>query len=336
MSKNIKIIAETAWHHEGDFDFMKNLVSKICKTKTDIVKLHLTLDIDEYMHSSHPLYNNSKNWMLSKDQWRIILNIIKDSGKELMLLYNDRKAAEYGSQFNPDIIEIHSACLNDYHLLNKVNTHVGSHTKIAIGVGGSTIYEVESAIKFLHNDNIILMFGFQNYPTKYEDINFDKVRKIMKLFSNYDFGYADHCAWNEPNNLLITLLGAAQGMNYIEKHVTTEFGKERCDWNSAISIDMLNELVNKIEIVNKCNGNGLLELNEAEQKYSQFGISKKAPILCCDVESGDVIEPQKLIFQRTGEYSDLSQLDAINSFGKWFSKALKSGTILLKKYIKSV
>jgi len=26
----MKLIAETAWHHEGDFDFMKNLVTEIC------------------------------------------------------------------------------------------------------------------------------------------------------------------------------------------------------------------------------------------------------------------------------------------------------------------
>ena len=44
-----KLIAETAWHHEGDYDFMKNLVTSICKlSKADIVKFHITLDLDEY------------------------------------------------------------------------------------------------------------------------------------------------------------------------------------------------------------------------------------------------------------------------------------------------
>ena len=53
-----KIIAETAWHHEGDFTFMKNLVTKICKeSDVDIVKFHITLDLDEYMNKDHDAYN---------------------------------------------------------------------------------------------------------------------------------------------------------------------------------------------------------------------------------------------------------------------------------------
>ena len=54
----MKLIAETAWHHEGDYEFMKNLVTEISsKTEADIVKLHITLDFDEYMDSSHDAYS---------------------------------------------------------------------------------------------------------------------------------------------------------------------------------------------------------------------------------------------------------------------------------------
>jgi N,N'-diacetyllegionaminate synthase len=46
----IKLIAETAWHHEGDFIFMKDLVARICEnSNADVVKFHITLDLDEYM-----------------------------------------------------------------------------------------------------------------------------------------------------------------------------------------------------------------------------------------------------------------------------------------------
>ena len=38
----IKLIAETAWHHEGDFVFFKNLINEIVKnTDADIVKMHI-------------------------------------------------------------------------------------------------------------------------------------------------------------------------------------------------------------------------------------------------------------------------------------------------------
>ena len=42
-----KMIAETAWHHEGDFAFMKKLVTEISNDSlADIVKLHITLDFE--------------------------------------------------------------------------------------------------------------------------------------------------------------------------------------------------------------------------------------------------------------------------------------------------
>ena len=61
----MKLIAETAWHHEGDFEFMKELNNTIInESRADIVKYHLSLDRDEYMQSDHPLYNNMGRWML--------------------------------------------------------------------------------------------------------------------------------------------------------------------------------------------------------------------------------------------------------------------------------
>ena len=66
----IKLIAETAWHHEGDFAFMRDLVEEICENSlADIVKLHITLDLNEYMDFKHPSYNLLKKWMLSEEQW---------------------------------------------------------------------------------------------------------------------------------------------------------------------------------------------------------------------------------------------------------------------------
>ena len=50
----MKLIAETAWHHEGDFTFMTDLVSNISNnTHADIIKMHITLNFDEYMDQNH-------------------------------------------------------------------------------------------------------------------------------------------------------------------------------------------------------------------------------------------------------------------------------------------
>ena len=102
----MKLIAETAWHHEGDFKFMQNLISDILtKTKADIIKLHITLNLDEYMDSKHQLYIKLKSMLFTQDQWEEIILMVKRYNKEVMIIANDSKAIKFVSNFQPDYIE---------------------------------------------------------------------------------------------------------------------------------------------------------------------------------------------------------------------------------------
>ena len=278
MPCKIKLIAETAWHHEGDFNFFCNLNSSLINSKGEIIKYHLTLDLDEYMDSQYELYSTLRQRLLSRNQWDEIITQTLESGKEILYLVNDTSAVDYITKYHPAMLEIHSVCLNDIHLIKAVKSAFGAQLKIFLGVGGSTLYEIERAINILQNPNIVLMFGFQNYPTQYEDINLWKIRKITNLYPDFSFGYADHTSWDNPNNRLISLLVASQGMDYLEKHVTIVYGTPRCDWVSAISIEMFDQLADNIAIIDKINGNGNLELNMAEQASAVFGPMKKAAI----------------------------------------------------------
>ena len=328
----MKLIAETAWHHQGDYGFMQELFLSINRrTEADIVKFHLTLDLDEYMSGDHPLYQTLKSWMLGEEQWKEIIKMVVSSNKELMLLFNDRKAVEFGMCYNPSNVEIHSVSLNDIHLLRALKQHLGRKTMVFLGVGGSTLYEIEHAINILQTPNIVLMFGFQNYPTNYKNINFTKMRRIMRLFPDYKFGYADHTAWDEPNNILITLLGAALGMDYVEKHVTIALGEERADWSACVSIEMLNQINEGIAILEKCNGDSYLALNPAEEEYRRFGPMKKAGILCKDVQSGDLLTEDIICFKRSSQVTDFSQIEVLNSISNKFRKNFKCDHVLMFK-----
>lgn len=330
----IKLIAETAWHHQGDLDFYKNLISKILENKNaDIIKLHLTIDFNEYMHSDHTAFADLEEMMFSKEEWNQILEIVEHSNKEKIFLFNDTKAIEIGMKYNPEIVEIHSACLNDIHLLDALKTNISRETKVMLGVGGSTLYEIEKAIQRIETDNIVLMHGFQNYPTKYDDINFAKIKKLMNLYPNYEHGYADHTAWDEPNNILITLLGAALGMYYVEKHVTTNFGKDRIDGSAAISLEMFDDLKSNLNLLSECYGTGLLEMNSGEKKYSQFGPIKKAAFLNKDVKKDEVLTEEMISFKRTSQTANLTQIDILSKVGDKFTTEVKANTLLTKELL---
>lgn len=328
----MKLIAETAWHHDGDLNFFLKLVETVCsETESDYIKYHVTLDVDEYMHVDHPGYEWAKERVFTKEEWTKIFNITEKHGKKLMLLFNDTKAVEFGMQFDPDLVEIHSVCLNDINLLKSLKDAIGEkQTKIVLGVGGTDLYEIEHAIHFLDNDNIVMMHGFQNYPTEYQDINFSKVSKIMSLYPNLEHGYADHTAWNHEHNVFITMMGAALGMDYIEKHVTTDPGEGRTDWQAAITIENFIQIQEKIKVLSMAKGDGLLKMNKGEESYSTFGVMKKAAILKEDVLKNQTLTLDKISFKRTGQSSDLSQLDIIKCQGKVFTATLSKGQTINK------
>jgi N,N'-diacetyllegionaminate synthase len=329
-----KTIAETAWHHEGDFAFMKNLVTKICtESDVDIVKFHITLDLDEYMNKDHDAYEMLKSWMLSESNWEELIYIVRENNKELMLLLNDTKAVEFSKKYSPEMVELHSVALNVPRLQDSVLKNISDKSKIVIGVGGCSLSEIEEAVKFFHSREIVLMFGFQNYPTKYEDVNLHKIRKIQELFQGSTFGYADHTAWNEENNTLITLLVSSNGMDYIEKHVTTEYGKERCDFSAAISIEQLNQLHKKVVLLNQVYGDGSMDLNEAEKKYSSYGPMKMAAIASHSLFEGDYLSVDDFYFTRTSQVSDISQIDILQVIGNKLASNIKPNKVILSKHI---
>ena len=329
-----KLIAETAWHHEGDYVFMKNLVTRICETSSaDIVKLHITLDLDEYMNKDHDDYKTVKSWMFGTECWEELIGIVRKNNKELMLLLNDTKAVEFATQFNPEMVEIHSVCLNVPRLQRAVIENIDSKAKVVIGIGGCSLDEINKAVQFFLNREVVLMFGFQNYPTKYEDVNLRKIRKIQSLYTEKKFGYADHTAWDEDNNELITLLVSANGMDFIEKHVTTEYGRERCDYSAAISIEQFNMLYKKIKLLEKLYGNGSMQLNKAEENYSKYGPMKMAALAKHNLSKGSKLTINDVHFCRTSQSTGISQIDLLQVIDNKLAEDVKINQVIDWKHI---
>ena len=330
-----KLIAETAWHHEGDYIFMKNLVTRICeKSSADIIKFHITLDLDEYMSKDHAAYETLKSWMLSSKQWEELIGIVRKNGKELMLLLNDTKAIEFAKKFSPELIEIHSVCLNVPRLQKAVIENIDGKAKVIIGIGGCTLDEVKKAVQFFHEREVVLMFGFQNYPTKYEDVNLGKIRKILAMYPGHKFGYADHTSWDEDNNQLITLLVCANGMDFIEKHVTTDYGKERCDFSAAISIEQLNMLYKKIKLLENLYGNSSMLLNKAEEEYSRYGPMKMAAIAKHNIAKGSKLTINDVHFCRTSQSTEISQIDLLEVIGEKLVEKVLINQVIDWKHIR--
>ena len=310
------LIAETAYNHQGNVEYLKSMVAGLPK-EVDAVKFHLLMDVNDYMREDHPIYNMVSEWVFSDKEWRDIFALSIQKCKDIVALCDDERSIDFILENYPDIagIEIHSTGLNDIKLLAKVARF--SNTVI-LGIGGSNVDEIAFAVEFLRErgkEDILLMYGFQSYPTKLEDVGFDRLIHIREFF-DLPVGYADHCSFDYRFNYYISSLPCAFGVNVIEKHFTLNKGEERIDYQSAVSIDDLVEIKSLMEVAWKAFDKGRISMTESELVYGQAGRNKKTPCYRFTKKGGEILSVDDIIFLRLPLDYPYRQRDVIAWIGK--------------------
>jgi len=319
MNNNILrpyIIGETAYNHEGDIKYLYKMIDDIAEVKLNAIKFHMLLNPESYMEIKHPLIKEIKKWIFSKNQWNEIIDYSNKKGLNIIVLCDDVESIEYILENNINItaIELHATGLNDYFLLNAVSKF---NKQIILGIGGSTIDEIAYAIDFLKSkgeNDILLMYGFQCYPTNYTDINLSKMLKIRDLF-NLPIGYADHTAFDDSNNEVISCMAAMMGFNILEKHYTPDYRIERIDYHAAVGKKQLLKIKKLMDLALMVYGDGNLKMSKEELKYGNTGPMKKVIIAKKDIKKGEKLSMDNLCFKRTVEESPIKQNQFLQLIG---------------------
>lgn len=322
------IIGETAFHHEGDVKFANELIEEAIKLDLNAIKFHLLLDLDTYMVHDHAAIDILRPWCFNADQWDSILKTTK--GLDIILLCNDESSVDYAINSKVDIkaIEIHATGLNDVFLLEKASKFKNT---VILGVGGSTLDEIDYAVSYLKDRNkedVFLMHGFQNYPTDFKDIKLDRMNKLAQLF-NLPVGYADHTDPLNKNNEYISCLGVANGHFVLEKHFTHKFGEKRIDAQAAISLGQMKKVKEIAQITFETIAKrDSLKMTSAELKYGNTGPMKKAIVAKENLKIDTIITLDNIAFKRTNESSSIKQNELYKVLGNKLNKAIQKDEII--------
>ena len=327
------IIGETAYNHEGNIKYLYKMIDDIAELKLNAVKFHLLLNPESYMQKKHPIIEEMKKWVFNERQWDDIIDYSNKKGLDVIVLCDDVESIEYILKNNKNVsaIELHATGLNDYFLLESASKF---NRVIILGIGGSTIDEIAYAVDFLKSkgkgkgkNEIILMYGFQSYPTNYEDINLSKMLKIKNLF-NLPIGYADHTAFDDPNNEIISVMAAMMGIDILEKHYTPDYGKERIDYHAAVGKEQMLRIKELMKLGLAVYGDGELKLSKAELEYGNVGPMKKAIVARKSIKKGEKLSLDNLWFKRTEEGSYIKQYQFLNFIGLEATQDIKEDEII--------
>lgn len=321
------IIAETAYIHQGDPDYIYSLIERLSLVKCcDAIKYHVLIDVDSYITPAHELYSLYMTNKFLPELWTSIIEKTCAGGFECIVLADEIKAIDYVKKHIDYVhaIELHAIALNNIEMLERVKD---IDVPIILGVGGSQVEDIDFALQYLDRKEILLMHGFQNYPTQYQYINLKRISKLKDKY-NAPVGYADHTSWDDPLNETITLAGFMSGANILEKHVAVNVGEERIDYNSAISIDALCSIYDKTRVIMDAVGDGSFAISEYENIYALNGPMKFTVVATRDIPAGHVILKEDITFKRTNEINTIRQREYFDIIGKTTKVEIKIHEIL--------
>lgn len=323
------IIAETAYNHEGNSTELIEMIDDVSKLKLNAIKFHLMLDVDSYITKDHELNKKYKEWRLSKFNWRVIINHALNNNLDVVALCDDIDSLkfikeEYGD--NPYVsIELHPITIIDFNMLYELRSYKG---KIILGIGGCTIEEIEKVINYVNSNKIILMYGFQVYPTDYSLINLSKIKHLKEIFK-VPIGYADHTAFDDPNNVYISTLAASMGINILEKHYTMYEGQKRVDYQAAVGYTKMKQIKEKMEIALNVYGNDMIMMsNDEKEIYGKVGPMRKALVAKKNIKKGQTIYLNDLCYKRTSKVSNLNYDDIRKVVSSKAKKNIKKDKVI--------
>ena len=290
------VIAEMACSHEGNCDIARHLVDVAADSGSDAVQFQI-ISVDDYIVPQHPDYGLYCRLEFKPEEWRGLFRHAQQRGLAVFAAAYDRPSADLASACGVDAYKLHSADLSNPYLTQYI---AAKGRPVTLGTGGSTIGEIADGIQMLREagaPGIILMHGFQNFPTRWEEIHLRYMASLKRLF-NVPVGYQDHTDGESELGFVLPMVAVGLGANVLEKHFTHDRSQKGVDHESALNPDELKRFVQRVKEVDAAMGQASPHpLSSEEQKYRTY--AKKSVVAARDIRAGETISAEMLVFKRS-------------------------------------
>ena len=297
MEKSLNIIAEVANAHQGDPEIALSLARASVEAGANSVKFQI-YSARELLTRNHPRYSHFNEQAFSEEVWGWLLSESKTLGVDVYADVFGHEALEIANKYSLDGIKVHSSDLVNTTLLDEISLFDG---KVFLAIGGSSLMEIRYALdhvsKFDCPAEIILMHGFQAYPTQVEDSKLGRLNSLKELFSDrLSLGYMDHIDADSQFSSILPLLSIPYGVKYIEKHVTFDRSKKGVDYYSSMEPEELQEFIKLVDLAVNAVGNNPLDFSDAEKHYRDT--VKKVWVVEGSKGVGQIISSKDLVMKR--------------------------------------
>jgi N,N'-diacetyllegionaminate synthase len=291
---------ETAFHHEGDVRYLKELIDASASVGAQGVKFQVLIDYDELLSTKHPAYHTFKKALLSKESWNEVLTYCTAKGLDIIFMPCDVMALKLVSEghIRPAFLDIHSVSFYDTNVLASIRE---TGIPIILGIGGRYPQEISEKIEFFGEQLKVLMIGYQSFPTEIENLIIEKIQFFGKKYPQIKIGYADHSSVGSADSIQSNEWAYLLGARFFEKHITLHPKVEMFDWQSASSKEDIAVIIKKLnrldlQVMNKSTEE-IQGLTNLELAYRN---REKVALAATHLVKGTVISNENLIFKMSG------------------------------------
>ncbi len=240
------VYAETAFHHEGDMEYIKKLIAQASAIGVNGIKFQVLTEASDFISTQHSAFKTLQEYTFTTEQWSTIFEYTTQAGLDIIMMPLDLGSFELLATHHVAYLDIHSVSFYDSKLLAAVKQ---SALPIILGVGGRTLEEIDAKISYFEGKLEVLMVGYQSFPSKLEHVKIGKIAHLVQKYPKLAIGYADHSAHDDDFNIRSNEYARLLGATFFEKHMTVAQGVERVDYNSAVNAETLKEMTNRIRFI---------------------------------------------------------------------------------------
>lgn len=297
----LNIIAEVAQGYEGNLALAKLLVAAAARAGADGVKLQLVY-ADELATPDYQHYRLFSTLEMPDAEWRAIGEEARSRGVALYLDVFGSRSLELAVSLEVAGIKIHSTDVGNPGLLMQVAQ--SSVPLVLLSTAACSDGEIREALGLLGDKAVVLLHGFQGYPTPLEGNDILRLRRLLRICearrpASTTLGFADHAPAEDPMRFLLPAAALGAGARVLEKHLTLAKSMQFEDHEAALNPDELAEFVARMRQCVAALGaeSAQPSMHDSELEYRRK--TRKHVVAARDIARGETIEAAMLMLLRT-------------------------------------
>ena len=296
----MKIVAEVANSHAGDFEYLDRLVEEVAKHGFRYIKFQI-YSAEELLHSKHPRFDHFRSQTFGLEKWRMITLKARALGLEPMADIFGLDSLRVSQELGINLLKIPSA----NRIFSSKFEEALRETKlneILFSTTGLTFYEITRKLQSLkcildRDIPVTIIHGHQEFPTPVENTNIEYLRKLFTKFENsVSIGFADHTQPDRDGIYSACLVAMGAGASYFEKHVSLEREITKVDFQSSLQPYQFELFVNTLE-----QSKSLMNPNTESELIgikSYLASMRKYPVLKSSIPPGNQINVEDFDYLR--------------------------------------